>query len=72
MSVGLRAHAATNGRRPTGPYAWLPALIGFVALAGLAIGYVGLASLRDRLIASATTRSGPKVKPLGGFKSRFM
>src|SRR5262245_17610918 len=40
-------------KRSAGPYAWLPALIGFVALAGVAIGYAGLASLRGRLIASA-------------------
>jgi PAS domain S-box-containing protein len=38
--------------RTAGPYAWLPAVIGFLALAGVAIGWVGLATLRDQLIAS--------------------
>ncbi len=39
--------------RPAGPYAWLPALVGLVALASVVIGYAGLTGLRDRLIASA-------------------
>jgi endonuclease-8 len=38
--------------RTAGPYAWLPAVIGFLALAGVAVGWVGLGTLRDRLIAS--------------------
>ncbi len=42
-----------SSKRMAGPYAWLPALIGFVALAGLVIGYAGLANLKDRLVAGA-------------------
>ena len=35
------------------PYGWLPALIGFIALAGLGSACIGLSKLADRLIASA-------------------
>ena len=38
--------------RTTGPYPWLPAMIGVVILTGLAIAGVGLWSLRERLIES--------------------
>ena len=42
-----------SSQRTAGPYGWLPAVIGLVVLAGLVIGCVGLASLRERLIATA-------------------
>src|SRR5262245_45304268 len=40
-------------QRTPGPYGWLPALIGVVALAGLVICSLGLSSLRTHLIAGA-------------------